>query len=195
MPGEPPADDDVAPSRPTGLAGDESAGKSTAHVDGIHGQCRGCGLRRAPLDRRHARSGDHSSGSDDLDRPDRAGGHEVYYAVKAFDAAGNLSSASTRKVDHSVPNPFETDRLRTAACEQGSTLNFTPSTDNVGVVGYNVHRSTDGYAGSPCLPRSPGRAGSTPRPRRGSAIPTQSVARDAAGYLSNRTALKSITAK
>jgi hypothetical protein len=73
-------------------------------------------------------------------------------------------------------------------------LTFNASTDNVGVVGYNVYRSTNGslgplfaqIAGSPWVDTS-AQAGVTY---------TYAVrARDAAGYLSTATALKSITAQ
>jgi len=73
-------------------------------------------------------------------------------------------------------------------------LNFTPSTDNVGVVGYNVYRSTDGTMG-PLFAQIAGPGWVDTSAQAGMTYTYAVRARDAAGYLSIATALKSITAK
>ena len=75
-------------------------------------------------------------------------GTRYTYAMKAFDAAGNLSPASARRsmtAFQSLPSrPISRLRL----VNKDPQLNFTASTDNVGVVGYNVYRSTNGTSGA-----------------------------------------------
>ena len=75
-----------------------------------------------------------------------AAGTYYYYRVTAEDAAGNVS-APTAALAVTVPPPDTTPPSApsglTASIAVGSaTLNWTASTDNVGVARYNVHRST-----------------------------------------------------
>ena len=69
------------------------------------------------------------------------------YSVKAYDAAGNLSSLSSlRTVTPSqVPS---TPTLSIALASGDPWLTWTASSDNVGVAGYIVSRSTNGGTGS-----------------------------------------------
>ena len=73
-------------------------------------------------------------------------------------------------------------------------LNFTASTDNVGVVGYNVYRSRDGTLGA-LFAKIAGPGWVDTSARAGVRYTYAVRARDAAGYRSDATALKSITAQ
>jgi hypothetical protein len=121
-------------------------------------------------------------------------GTKYWYAVKAYDAAGNLSSASALKSVVAFAKPTKPGSFKVALQNGDPKLTFNPSTDNVGVVGYNVYRSTNGtmgslyaeIAGSPWVDTS-----AVAGVRYTYAV----RARDAADYLSTATALKSITAQ
>ena len=114
------------------------------------------------------------------------------YAVRAYDAAGNLSPRSTLKSIKAFQNPTKPGSFNVVLSNGKPTLTFNASTDNVGVVGYNVYRSTNGgmgslytqIAGSPWVDTSA---------EKGVTYTYAVRARDAAGYLSAATALKSIT--
>ena len=121
-------------------------------------------------------------------------GTKYWYAVKAYDAAGNLSSASVLKSIIASRNRPSREISTLTLSGGDPRLTFNASTDNVGVVGYNVYRSTNGslgplfaeIAGSPWVDTS-AQAGVTY---------TYAVrARDAAGYLSLATPLKSVNAQ
>jgi fibronectin type 3 domain-containing protein len=71
-----------------------------------------------------------------------------YYRVVAVDAAGNASPPSTAAsaVVADVQPPTAPTGLATTVANQDVTLNWTASTDTVGVTGYEVHRSaTSGF--------------------------------------------------
>jgi hypothetical protein len=116
------------------------------------------------------------------------------YAVKAHDAAGNVSLPSGRRSVTAYQKPTKPTNFTLRLVNNDPQLNFIPSTDNVGVVGYNVYRSTDGTMG-PLFAQIAG-PGWVDTSAQAGIIYTYAVrARDAAGYLSIATALKSITAK
>ena len=76
------------------------------------------------------------------------GGTSYSYAVKAIDAAGNLSAYSTTVVVTTPPGadaspPTAPSALTaTASGASGINLSWTASTDNVGVTGYRIERCT-----------------------------------------------------
>jgi hypothetical protein len=118
-------------------------------------------------------------------------GTKYWYAVKAFDAAGNMSASSAKQSIIAFQIPTKPKNFKVALQDGHPKLSFDPATDNVGVVGYNVYRSIDGsmgplyaqIAGSPWVDNSA---------QSGVTFTYAVRARDAAGYLSNPTALKSI---
>jgi len=123
-----------------------------------------------------------------------AEGTRYWYAVKAYDAKGNSSAASPLKsiVPYRIPSPPANFALKITS--KKPQLNFTRSTDNVGVAGYNVYRSTDGSMGSLYAKiRGPGWIDSSAQA--GKRYTYAVRARDAAGYLSNPTGLKSVTSR
>jgi hypothetical protein len=116
------------------------------------------------------------------------------YTVRAYDAAGNASSAPPLK--HLIPYQIPTTpgSFALKLTNKKPQLNFTRSTDNVGVAGYNVYRSTTGNMGS--LHAQIGGPGWVDTGALKGKTYTYAVrARDAAGYLSNRTPLKTITSQ
>jgi Domain of unknown function (DUF1929) len=121
-------------------------------------------------------------------------GTKYWYAVKAYDAAGNLSSGSTLKSIVAYAKPTKPSNFTVSLSSGDPKLTFSASTDNVGVVGYNVYRSTNGTLGS--LFAQIGGSPWVDTSAQAGVTYTYAVrARDAAGYLSAATALKSVTAK
>ncbi len=121
-------------------------------------------------------------------------GTKYWYSVRAYDAAGNLSTASALDSIVAYAKPTKPDNFKVTLSAGDPSLSIHASTDNVGVVGYDVYRSTNGTLGplfaqiadSPWVDTS-AQAGFTY---------TYAVrARDASGYLSTATALKSVTAQ
>ncbi len=84
-----------------------------------------------------------------------APGTAYTYAVRAGDAAGNISWRSNLSTATSGGGALDTERptpptgLRTFARPGAVDLTWNPSSDNVGVVQYVIHRSTNGGFGSP----------------------------------------------
>ena len=70
------------------------------------------------------------------------------YSVKAFDAAGNLSALSRLQVHHRRHRRRPTPSLSVALSNGDPRLTWSAATDNVGVTGYIVYRSTSGGTGS-----------------------------------------------
>lgn len=86
-----------------------------------------------------------------------ADGTEYTYAIRAIDAAGNVSWRSNlvSRVAEVDGGPPDTERpttprgLRSNSQPTGIELEWTASTDNVGVANYVIFRSTDGSLGEP----------------------------------------------
>ena len=194
VPGEPPVDDDVAPSTPTELALTKVQGNPrltwTASTDNV-------GVAGYAVHR----STDGTLGPEiirveattwtDLTVQE---GTKYYVRGQGIRCGRKPECRVYPEISHSVPNSLETDRLRLRLVNKDPQLNFTPSTDNVGVVGYNVYRSTDGTLG-PVFAQIAGPGWIDTSAQAGIRYTYAVVARDAAGYLSKRTALKGITAK
>lgn len=121
-------------------------------------------------------------------------GTKYWYAVKAYDAAGNLSSASALKSIVAFAKPTKPSGFSVTLSGGDPRLAFNASTDNVGVVGYNVYRSTNGTLG-PLFAQIAGSPWIDTTAEAGVTYTYAVRARDAAGYLSTATALKSITAQ
>jgi hypothetical protein len=116
------------------------------------------------------------------------------YAVKAFDAAGNASPASALRSLVAFQKPTKPGGFAVTLANGDPRLTWTASTDNVGVVGYNIYRSTNGTEGA--LFAQTGTAPWVDTSAVAGVRYTYAVrARDAAGYLSARTALVSVTAR
>jgi chitodextrinase len=112
------------------------------------------------------------------------------YQVRAFDAASNLGAPASASA--TTPASGDTTAPSVPTGLQGSvqkgrrvSLQWNPSTDNVGVVGYSVYRN-----GS--LVGSPAGASYTDRPGRGT-FTYQVRARDAAGNVSGPTTGMTVT--
>ena len=75
--------------------------------------------------------------------------------MKAYDAAGNLSPLSALRSVTPSQAP-STPSLSVALSNGDPRLTWTPSTDNVGVAGYIVYRSTNGGNGTE-IARGPAR--------------------------------------
>ncbi len=80
-------------------------------------------------------------------------GVEYTYAVKAIDAAGNsswrsnLATTQASGASADVERPSTPKGLNGMATGGTVVLTWTSSTDDVGVVGYEIYRSTDGLLG------------------------------------------------
>ena len=193
-PAEPPVDDDVAPSRPTNFKATLSQGDPrltwTASTDNV-------GVKDYAV----FRSVDGSLGPEvarveATTWTDTAAqeGTAYTYAVRAFDAAGNRSIASARRTITAFALPSKPINFSVRLVNKDPQLNFSPSTDNVGVVGYNVYRSTNETLG-PLFEQIPGPGWVDTSAQAGVRYTYAVRARDAAGYLSKPSVLRSITAK
>ncbi len=191
---EEPPDDSVAPSKPTGLAltkvqGDPrlvwNAATDNVGVAGYAVHRSTDGTLGPEIIRVQATTWTDITAVE---------GTRYTYGVKAFDAADNLSAASTRKSITAFQIPTRPGNFSLRLVGSDPQLNFTASTDNVGVVGYNVYRSRDGSLG-PLFAKIAGPGWVDTSARAGVRYTYAVRARDAAGYLSNATALKSITAQ
>jgi YVTN family beta-propeller protein len=115
------------------------------------------------------------------------------YSVKAYDAAGNLSSlTSLRSVTPSQPP--STPSLGVSLSNGDPRLSWTAATDNVGVVGYIVYRSTSGGTGSEII-RTSALTWTDSSARAGTRYTYNVRAYDAAGNVSSRSSLVSIRAQ
>ncbi|MGH8249950.1 MAG: galactose oxidase-like domain-containing protein [Steroidobacteraceae bacterium] len=122
-------------------------------------------------------------------------GTRYTYGVKAYDAAGNLSNASLlRSVTVTKSNPTKPGSFSLNLVDKDPRLNFSASTDNIGVAGYNVYRSTDGTMG-PLLAQIAGAPWVDMSAQKNVRYTYAVRARDISGNLGNPTPLKSITAK
>jgi hypothetical protein len=118
-------------------------------------------------------------------------GTKYWYAVKAYDTAGNLSQESSLVSIVAFEKPTRPGGFAVTLSGGKPSLSFSPSTDNVGVVGYNVYRSTNGSLG-PLLTQIAGSPWVDTSAQSGVTYTYAVAARDAAGYVSLTTALKSI---
>jgi hypothetical protein len=191
---ESPSDDTIAPTKPTGLTITKVQGNPrlvwTASTDNV-----------AVVEYSVHRSTDGSLGPEVVRVPSPTWtdtnvieGTIYTYAAKAHDAAGNVSLASAKKSVTAYQKPTKPTDFTLRLFNKDPQLNFTPSTDNVGVVGYNVYRSTDGTMG-PLFAQIEGPGWVDTSAQAGIRYTYALRARDDAGYLSNATALKGITAK
>lgn len=123
-----------------------------------------------------------------------AEGTKYWYAVKAYDEAGNMSPASTLKSIVAFEKPTRPGGFGVTMSNGDPRLAFSAATDNVGVIGYNVYRSTNGTQG-PLFAQIAGSPWVDTSAQAGVTYTYAVTARDAAGYESLATALKSITAQ
>ena len=115
------------------------------------------------------------------------------YAVAAFDAAGNVSARSGLK-SGTPPNqaPTKPTIVTISPVTGGLNLTWTASTDNVGVAGYYVYRSTNGTQG-PVVATVTGTSWVDTTVTPGVKYTYAVAAFDAAGNNSGRSAFKSAT--
>jgi fibronectin type 3 domain-containing protein len=116
------------------------------------------------------------------------------YGVKAFDAAGNASPASALKSLIAFQQPTRPGNFSVTLANGHPRLSWTASTDNVGVVGYNIYRSTNGTLG-PLFAQTPASPWVDTSAAAGVKYTYAVRARDAAGYLSPPTPHGTITAQ
>jgi cellulose 1,4-beta-cellobiosidase len=118
------------------------------------------------------------------------------YTVKAFDAAGNLSSASSAVTatttsgstgGDTTPPSTPTNVTASGVTSTGASLSWSPSTDNVGVAGYHVYRG--GTLVGSTASTSFSDSGLTPSTHYSYTV----VAYDAAGNVSPASAAVSVT--
>jgi YVTN family beta-propeller protein len=115
------------------------------------------------------------------------------YSVKAFDSAGNLSTLSSL---HSVtPSQAPSAPSLAIVLSNGDPrLTWSASTDNVGVAGYRVYRSTTGGTGSE-IARTSSLTWTDTSARAGRRYYYNVRAYDAAGNLGNRSSIVSVVAQ
>ncbi len=117
------------------------------------------------------------------------------YSVKAFDAAGNQSTLSALRSVTPSQAP-STPSLSIALSSGDPRLSWTASTDNVGVAGYIIYRSTSGGSGSEIARTTASvRTWTDTSGRAGRRYYYNVRAYDAAGNLSSRSSIVSIVAQ
>ncbi len=114
------------------------------------------------------------------------------YAIEAYDAAGNLSGASVLKSVTPNEKPTKPGNFAVTLSNNKPRLSFNASTDNVGVVGYNIYRSTNGTLGALYAQIAASPWVDTTASK-GVKYTYAVRARDGAGNLSDATPLKTIT--
>jgi YVTN family beta-propeller protein len=115
------------------------------------------------------------------------------YSVKAFDAAGNLSTLSSLRSVTPSQAP-STPSLTLALSNGDPRLTWSASTDNVAVAGYIVYRSTYSGSGSE-IARTTSRTWTDTSASARRRYYYNVRAYDAAGNLSNRSSIVSIVAQ
>ena len=117
------------------------------------------------------------------------------YAIRAYDAANNLSARTSLKSITAYAAPTKPATLTAVLVGGKPQLTWSPSTDNVGVAGYIVYRSTNGNTLGPEIARTSGDV--TTWLDAGAAAATRYTyavkAYDAAGYLSVHSSYRSVT--
>ena len=140
--------------------------------------------------------GNHPGRGHDLDRRYGARGHEVYVCGQGVRRGGQPQSGIGEENDYGLPGSVEASAI--SVVRSWSTRihsSISPgSTDNVGVVGYNVYRSTNGTLG-PLFQQIAGPGWIDTSAQQGVRYTYAVRARDAAGYLSHATPLRTITAQ
>ncbi len=134
------------------------------------------------------------TGATDWVDTDVVEGTKYWYAVQAYDAAGNLSSASEKKSIVAFDKPTKPGNFKLSLSNGDPRITFTEGTDNVGVAGYDVYRSTNGSMG-PLFAQIAGSPWVDTSAQAGVTYTYAIRSRDAAGYQSTATALKSIRAQ
>ena len=115
------------------------------------------------------------------------------YSVKAFDAAGNLSTL-TSLLSVTASQAPSTPSLSIALAIGDPRLSWTAATDNVAVAGYIVYRSTNGGTGSE-IARTTLRTWTDATAKAGRRHYYNVRAYDAVGNLSSRSFIVSIVAQ
>ena len=148
--GSTPPTDTTPPSAPSGLAGSTAVGSATVSWTAASDNV---GVVRYNVHRSTtagftpatANRVGQPTGTSFTDSGLAAGTY--YYRVTAEDAAGNISTPST-ELAVTVPPPPDTappsapSGLTASTTVGSATVSWTAASDNVGVVRYNVHRST-----------------------------------------------------
>jgi YVTN family beta-propeller protein len=116
------------------------------------------------------------------------------YSVKAYDAAGNLSTLTSLRSVTPSQAPSTPTNLAASLSNGDPRLTWSASTDNVGVAGYIVYRSTNGGNGSE-VARTSSLTWTDTSARAGTRYTYNLRAYDAAGNQSSRTSLVSIRAQ
>ena len=147
--GPPPPIDTQAPSAPGALSATGGLSSVDAQLDGLDATTSASSgttstAARRPASRRAPPTGSASPPGTGFTRPGLAPG-TYYYRVTAEDAAGNVSASSnqaTGVVTGDVTPPGSPGTLQATGALGSASLSWSAATDNVGVVRYNVHRST-----------------------------------------------------
>ena len=144
------ASDDTAPTTPSGLTATGSLGtvqlEWTAATDDVG--VTGYDIHRSATDGFTPDTSTLIAQSTTTSYTDNVTAGTWYYRVTATDAAGNTSEASDQAQGDSLPDaPPGAPSDLTATGSLGTVqLEWTAATDDVGVTGYDIHRSaTDGF--------------------------------------------------
>jgi chitodextrinase len=121
-------------------------------------------------------------------------GVKYTYAVKAYDTSGNLSASTALKSVTAYQIPTTPGALTVSLVGGDPRLKWNAATDNVGVTGYAIYRSTNGGTGSEIV-RTSSLTWTDTSARAGTRYTYNVRAYDAAGYLSDRSTLVSIKAQ
>lgn len=116
------------------------------------------------------------------------------YAVRAFDAAGNLSTASGLRSITPSDTPTTPGNFTVTLVGGDPVLAWSASTDAWGIAGYEIHRSTNGTEGA-VVARTTSLTWTDASAVAGVKYTYSVRAYDAAGNVSGRTSLRSVTAR
>jgi galactose oxidase-like protein len=136
-----------------------------------------------------------SSGTLNVGAPTRASDAPPgYYLLFAIDTQGVPSVAKIVKINVQTDNspPSQPTGLALSMPNGKPSLSWTPSTDDIGVAGYIIHRSTDGTLGAE-VARTLGATWIDPSPTPGTTYTYAVEAYDVAGNVSVATSPASIT--
>jgi large repetitive protein len=116
------------------------------------------------------------------------------YAVRAYDAAGNVSGRTSLKSIKASQAPTTPTGVTISLSNGDPRLSWNASTDNVAVVGYIIYRSTNGGKGSE-IARTSSSTFTDTSARSGRRYYYNIRAYDAAGNMSSRSTIVSIRAQ